>query len=202
MSDTVHPEVLWAQRSSDSDPDKNYIYLTITMPDVPADSLKLDIQPTYVEASGHSTTKNLNYKTKLELFAEIDPAKTKKNHTDRDLELVLYKKELKQEYWPRLLKEKGKVHFLRTDFDKWVDEDEQDGNADDDDFMSKMGGMGGGPGGFEDIDFSKLGAGPDATGDDEDGDESDDEEMPDLEGQEKEVVPSEEASKEKTEEAA
>jgi hypothetical protein len=49
---------------------------------------------------------------------QIDPEKTKKNHTDRDLELVLYKKELKEEYWPRLLKEKGKVHFLRTDFDK------------------------------------------------------------------------------------
>lgn len=49
---------------------------------------------------------------------QIDPDKTKKNHTDRDLELVLFKKELKEEYWPRLLKEKGKVHFLRTDFDK------------------------------------------------------------------------------------
>lgn len=28
------------------------------------------------------------------------------------------KKDLKEEFWPRLLKEKGKVHFLRTDFDK------------------------------------------------------------------------------------
>jgi hypothetical protein len=46
------------------------------------------------------------------------PGDTKKNHTDRDVELVLYKKELKEEFWPRLLKEKGKVHFLRTDFDK------------------------------------------------------------------------------------
>jgi hypothetical protein len=31
---------------------------------------------------------------------------------------VLFKKELGEEFWPRLLKEKGKVHFLRTDFDK------------------------------------------------------------------------------------
>jgi hypothetical protein len=46
------------------------------------------------------------------------PEETKKNHTDRDVELVLRKKELKEEFWPRLLKEKGKVHFLRTDFDK------------------------------------------------------------------------------------
>lgn len=46
------------------------------------------------------------------------PEETKKNHTDRDVELVLRKKDLKEEFWPRLLKEKGKVHFLRTDFDK------------------------------------------------------------------------------------
>jgi len=181
---------LWAQRSSDSDADKNYIYLTLGMPDVPEDKLKLDIKPTYVEASGHSTTKNVDYATKLELFGEIDPEKTKKNHTDSKIELVLYKKELKEEYWPRLLKEKGKVHFLRTDFDKWVDEDEQEGNPDDEDFMSKMGGMGGagGAGGFEGIDFSKLGAGPGMGGpgdDEEEGDESDDdEEMPELEGEE------------------
>lgn len=49
---------------------------------------------------------------------QIVPEESKTNHTDRDLELVLRKKELKEEYWPRLLKEKGKVHFLRTDFDK------------------------------------------------------------------------------------
>jgi len=40
------------------------------------------------------------------------------NHTDREVELVLRKKELKSEYWPRLLKEPKKYHFLKTDFDK------------------------------------------------------------------------------------
>lgn len=34
--------------------------------------------------------------------------------------------ELKIEYWPRLTKDKAKLQFLKTDFDKWVDEDEQD----------------------------------------------------------------------------
>ena len=32
--------------------------------------------------------------------------------------MVLQKKELAAEYWPRLLKDKAKVHFLKTDFDK------------------------------------------------------------------------------------
>ena len=31
---------------------------------------------------------------------------------------MLRKKEKKEEYWPRLLKESKKVHFLKTDFDK------------------------------------------------------------------------------------
>jgi hypothetical protein len=52
----------------------------------------------------------------------------------------LRKKELKEEFWPRLLKDNKKVHFLKTDFDKWVDEDEQD-EAPEDDFGG-MGGMG------------------------------------------------------------
>lgn len=34
------------------------------------------------------------------------------------MEFVIRKKELKQEYWPRLLKESKKVHFLKTNFDK------------------------------------------------------------------------------------
>jgi hypothetical protein len=50
-----------------------------------------------------------------------------------------------------LTKEKIRNAFIKTDFSKWVDEDEQDGAAaepdtGDDDMMSAMGGMGGMPG--------------------------------------------------------
>lgn len=34
------------------------------------------------------------------------------------MEFVLRKKELKEEFWPRLLKDSKKMHFLKTDFDK------------------------------------------------------------------------------------
>ena len=77
--------------------------------------------------------------------------KTQKRLTTRSLELVLRKKDLKSEYWARLSEEK-KVPFVKTDFDRWVDEDEQDGaeepnlgGGDDMDFGG-MGGMGGMPG--------------------------------------------------------
>ncbi|KAK2928829.1 hypothetical protein FoTM2_011693 [Fusarium oxysporum f. sp. vasinfectum] len=163
MSDTVYPEVLWAQRSSVADASKNFIYLTISVPDVPKDSLTLDLQPTKLTFTGTSSTLKKKYHVELEFWGEIDPAESKINHTAKNVEIKLQKKELKEEYWPRLLKDSKRVHFLKTDFDKWVDEDEQN-EAPEDDF-SQFGGMGGMPGmgdmggDFGGIDFSKLGGG-------------------------------------------
>ncbi|KAK0612893.1 HSP20-like chaperone [Bombardia bombarda] len=206
MSTTTQiPEVLWAQRSSPADPEKNFIYLTISVPDVPASDLKLDIKPTGLTFTGRSDSLKRTYHLELEFYAEIDPEASRINHTSRDVEMKLRKKDLSDAYWPRLLKESKKVHFLKTDFDKWVDEDEQD-EATEDDFsnfggmegMPGMGGMGGGGmegmggmGGndFSGIDFSKLSGaggmpgGEDDESDDDDDDESDDD-MPALMGEE------------------
>ncbi|KAL2155273.1 hypothetical protein VTH82DRAFT_14 [Thermothelomyces myriococcoides] len=184
MATKVTPEVLWAQRSHETDAEKNFIYLTIKVPDVPRENIKLDIQPTKLSFEGHSDTLKKTYQVELEFYAEIDPAESKTHHTPRDVELKLRKKELNKDYWPRLLKDTKKVHFLKTDFDKWVDEDEQnEGNEDDFNFGGDMGG----------IDFSKLGgAGANTGGDDDDFDESD-EDMPPLEGEDE----NEKAEKEK-----
>ena len=162
----------WAQRSNASTAAKNIIYLTVFAPDVPDAKLKVDLQPSSVEVTGESTTKGTTYHVKMDFFEEIDVDESKTFHTARDVAFVLRKKEMKEEYWPRLTKEKAKLHFLKTDFDKWVDEDEQDGVADEDP-MAGMGGMGGMPGmggedgGFGGIDFSKLGGAggmPDLSG--------------------------------------
>ncbi|KAK0626269.1 HSP20-like chaperone [Immersiella caudata] len=202
MTTTVTPEVLWAQRSSKADPEKNFIYLTISVPDVPASNLKLDLKPTGLSFTGHSDTLKKTYALELEFYAEIDVAESKTNHTARDVEMKLRKKELDESYWPRLLKEAKKVHFLKTDFDKWVDEDEQNEAAEDDfsNFggmggMPGMGGMGGG-GDFGGIDFSKLGGGAGLPTGDDDGEEeeSDDEDMPPLEGEEEEAAGDKKAS--------
>lgn len=195
MAEVAFPEVLWAQRSSSSDAAKNFIYLTINVPDVPKDGLQLDLKPTGLTFTGTSGTLKRKYHVELEFFAEIDPAETKINHSAKNVEMKIQKKELKDEYWPRLLKDDKKLHFLKTDFDKWVDEDEQN-DAPEEDF-SQFGGMGGMPGmggDFGGIDFSKLGGGagmPDlggmgGDGDEEDSGDDDDEDMPALEGEEAE----------------
>jgi len=201
MATNVTPEVLWAQRSSNADPEKNFVYLTINVPDVPTSNIKLDLQPTKLTFTGHSDTLKKTYHVELEFYAEIDPAESKVNHTARDVEMKLRKKELTETYWPRLLKESKKMHFLKTDFDKWVDEDEQN-EAEEEDFsqfggaggmggMPGMGGMGGGD--FGGIDFSKLGAGGGMP--EMDDEEESDDDMPPLEGEEEEATKKEEAPK-------
>jgi len=193
MSSQTTPEVLWAQRSSKDDAEKNYIYLTIGTPDVPKSSMKLSLTPTKLTFTGHSETKKTTYHVELEFYAEIDPENSKTHHTDRDVEVVLRKKELKEEFWPRLLKDTKKMHFLKTDFDKWVDEDEQNA-VPEDDYMNNFGGAGGmgDDGGFGGIDFSKLGAGAGGAGmpgmegldaEGGEGDSDDDDDMPGLEGE-------------------
>jgi hypothetical protein len=140
MMATFASAVLWAQRSSNSDPAKNFIYLTISVPDVPPANLKLDLKPQGLTFTGHSDTLKKTYHLELELYGVIDVPESKVHHTPKNVEIKLRKKELDEAYWPRLLKDSKKVHFLKTDFDKWVDEDEQNEAADED--FSNFGGMG------------------------------------------------------------
>ncbi|GMG13712.1 unnamed protein product [Aspergillus oryzae var. brunneus] len=147
------------RRSSADEAERNYLYVNIKAPDVDRKEATLKITPTNVTFAGDSK-KGVRYEVSLDLYAEIDPENSKVNHSDREVELVLRKKELKQEYWPRLLKDSQKVHFLKTDFDK---QDE----APEDDYANNFGGLdalGGGEGGLGNIDFSKLGAGLEGMG--------------------------------------
>jgi hypothetical protein len=118
MSNNWRRAVTWAQRSSSSDPEKNYVYLTIVAADVPESDLKLDLKESSLSFKGASTSKKVTYAIDIDFYAEIDPNESKISHSGRDVSLVLRKKELKEEYWPRLLKDSKKVHYLKTDFDK------------------------------------------------------------------------------------
>jgi len=153
-TDVFTPEVLWAQRSSATDESKNVIYLTITAADLHPETRKVEITPTAIDFYGESKTRK--YGVKLELFAEIDPAQSTKHFSNRGVEFQLRKKEAKDEFWPRLLKESKKLQFVRTDFDKWVDEDEQDEAPAEENLA---GGPGADAGDFGGLDFSKLGGG-------------------------------------------
>lgn len=114
------------------------------MPDCKKEDMKLDLKPTGLSFEGTSDSLKKSYKLDIEFLNEIDVENSKIHHTSKNIEMVLRKKELKEEFWPRLLKGSQKMHYLKTNFDKWVDEDEQE-DAPEEDFGG-MGGMGGGEG--------------------------------------------------------
>lgn len=130
--------VLWAQRSSNSDPLRNIVYLTVNIQDPDQQTLKIDITSTSLKLSGKSTTVDQEYDLSIDFFKEIDATSVRKTVTGSHVFFVLVKKDLDEEYWPRLTKEKVKYRNIRTDFDKWVDEDEQDEQGNEEDPMAGM----------------------------------------------------------------
>ncbi|KAG9051231.1 hypothetical protein FS837_010518 [Tulasnella sp. UAMH 9824] len=188
----THPEILWAQRSSETEEEKNIVYLTINLPDVQENTIKYELTPKSISfaAKAGNASKGIaekDYEFKLDFFEEVVPEQSKKRINSRDISLILRKKEKKLEFWPRLTKEKLKIPFIKTDFGKWVDEDEQEGEAlrPDDDFDMDMGGMGG-MSGMGGMDIESMLANMKAQGgpkgdEEEEGTDSDDDGPPPLE---------------------
>ncbi|CAL9203619.1 uncharacterized protein OsI_027940-like [Musa acuminata AAA Group] len=146
-----YPEVKWAQRL-----DK--VYITVQLPD--AKDVKVNLEPdgifTFFATAG---TGNNTYELKMDLYDKVDKDASKINIGVRSIFVVVAKAE--KQWWKKLLRGDGKApHYLKVDWDKWVDEDD-DGPGDLD-----LGGM----------DFSNFNnMGGDAM--DDDFEDSDDEEQ-------------------------
>jgi prostaglandin-E synthase len=140
-----HPEVLWAQRT-----DK--VLITIALPDPIDPKINVDASGK-LEFSAKAGADKTPYELDLELAGEIDNEKSKIQITNRHILAVLEKKE--PGYWDKLLKGKGKTpQYIKVDWSKWVDEDEEKGEFDTSnmqDFSQFGGGMGGGMGGMGDM---------------------------------------------------
>ena len=108
------PQVKWAQRP-------NLIFLTICLED--CKSPKIELLPGRLIFQGVSGPENKQYKLNIEFLKEIVPEKCKFAIRDREIDLVLEKLE-SGPYWDRLIKSKTKTHWLKVNFDKWVDEEE------------------------------------------------------------------------------
>lgn len=156
------PTVTWAQRN-------DVIYLTICLEDCKNPTINLT--DTKLTFSGKGGTNKDLYEISLEFEKEVNPQESKFAVNARNISFVIKKKE-SGPYWPSLLKGIKKAFWLKTDFNKWKDEDESDDDMDRNmdlaEMMQSMGGMTGGD------------AGPGGPGlvDEED---SDDENLPDLE---------------------
>lgn len=156
------PQVLWAQQS-------DRLFLTIDLQDSKDPQIKLNNDSekkcgtVFFDGAAKSTATGPElheYKLDLELFGEVDPDESKISRKDRSVVLVIAKKE--QGHWDRLLKTSARMPNIKVDWDKWVDEDEEETKPEFD--MSSLGNL---------QDFSKYGA--------DGGEDSDDEEIPPLE---------------------
>ncbi|KAJ3195495.1 hypothetical protein HK101_011931 [Irineochytrium annulatum] len=134
------PECVWAQRTDE-------LYVTINVSDVENPEISLTAESLTFSGLSHGK----RYKVELSFYKEVDAEASKQLITARNLTFVIAKKEQGEEYWPRLLKQAGKNNFLKTDFSKWKDEDEEEEappGMDMSQFDAMNGGMGGGMGGM------------------------------------------------------
>ncbi|KAL7584076.1 hypothetical protein Lser_V15G43035 [Lactuca serriola] len=158
-----HPTLKWAQRA-------DVLFITIDLPD--AKNVKLKLEPEgkfYFSATAGA--ENLPYEININLHDKVDVDKSKASVGPRTIVYLIKKEESK--WWNRLLKEEGKTPmFVKCDWDKWLDEDEQEEKV-------------GGDMDFGDIDFSKLNMG---GGGEFDEDDSDTEEEINKEEEEEEAI--------------
>ena len=196
MAKLSPPLVTWAQRPG-------LIFLTVCLED--CKEPKIEVKPNYLKFHGNGGADKKDHEVTIEFLKEIDPDKSKFAVKERVIEFALEKKE-SGPYWERLLKDKTKQHWLRIDFNKWVDEDASDdeegapgggpGGANLEQMMAQMGGLGGmggmpgmgGMGGMPGMggmggmhNMGDMGGMDRPNLEDLDGEDSDDEELPDLE---------------------
>lgn len=169
----VPPPVEWAQRA-------DILFISVA-----AECKDIDYKFTEdsMHFQGSSTDGTKQYEVTLNFLHKINADKVATKNTARRIEFVITKAEAGP-YWAKLTTDKKKPHFLKSDFNKWRDED-----SDNDDEEE---GQGQGPGPMGGGDFSNMqnmfanmgaGAGKPNFDDfnDQPEEDSDDEEIPNLE---------------------
>ncbi|XP_017187040.2 uncharacterized protein OsI_027940-like isoform X2 [Malus sylvestris] len=148
-----HPEVKWAQRV-----DK--VFITVLLPDAKDAKVKLEPEGVF-SFSASAGAENHQYELKLDLFDKVNVEESKINVGVRSIFCIVEKAE--PAWWNKLLSGDGKTpHYVKVDWDKWVDEDDDTAGSGLGDMdlggmdFSKFGGMGGddmgGMGDFDDSD--------------------------------------------------
>jgi len=116
------PRVLWAQQ-------RETVLLTVAVPDIEKVDVKFEESSVSFNGQPSSTDAKdkIVYAVKIDLYEKIDPEACKyENIGQKYWRLLLKKKDSTVAFWPRLTKEKTRLHWLQTDFDHWKDDDESD----------------------------------------------------------------------------
>ncbi|KAF4397118.1 hypothetical protein CsatB_027656 [Cannabis sativa] len=115
-----HPEVLWAQRS-----DK--VYLTVALPDAKDINVKCEPQGLFSFSALGAQGEPFHFT--LTLYGTILPEGCKTKPGLRNIICSIQKEQ--KGWWKRLLKTEEKpAPYLKVDWNKWCDEDEEESRSD------------------------------------------------------------------------
>eukprot|EP00800_Vazella_pourtalesii_P012537 TRINITY_DN29454_c0_g1_i1.p1 TRINITY_DN29454_c0_g1~~TRINITY_DN29454_c0_g1_i1.p1 ORF type:complete len:154 (+),score=41.60 TRINITY_DN29454_c0_g1_i1:56-517(+) len=132
FSETIPPLTKWAQR-------EDKLFITIQVYNTNSDKSRQVIKEDMLEfvcVEDRKGKESISYLLELNFFAKIDPTKTLKKENDREIIFVFFK--LKNEFWPRLTTSEKKLHYLKTDFDKWLDPDDSGDEAEKEKNLDKL----------------------------------------------------------------
>merc|ERR1712131_66900 len=92
-----------------------------------------------LQPDGKKSPNKKQYRNELDLYGKVDIKSCGYQEFGRSVKCLLPRKEA-GEYWPRLTKEKQKIHWLKVDFARWRDEDddETEDKIDEEFDMNKM----------------------------------------------------------------
>lgn len=117
----LHPIIKWAQR-------KDRVFIEVPLRDIKGE--KIELAPQGLSFSGESAGKN--YSFNVELYEEVVPEvlldltqTSKWTKTGLHLSIVLTKKDSNKAYWVRLTKQPVKSQYIQCDWNKWIDDDEE-----------------------------------------------------------------------------
>ena len=115
-----NPPIMWAQ-------DHEHVFVTIKLHDVIDEEIKFHSNGFYFK--GKTKKPEQTYETTFTLFNEILPndEETKYQKLARDIKLNMRKKDANS-WWPRLAQTSAKLHNVSIDWDKWVDDSDEDIN--------------------------------------------------------------------------
>mmetsp|Transcript_9080 Transcript_9080/g.33505 ORF Transcript_9080/g.33505 Transcript_9080/m.33505 type:complete len:181 (-) Transcript_9080:100-642(-) len=119
MSGTKLAPLSWAQR-------KDRLYLTFPIPD----SSNVTIQQTATKLAFSCTgAEGQQFQLEFEFYSPVKETSGEWKNTGRGVEMKVMKKDDDTEYWPKLYKGSTKFRNITVDWNRWIDEDEEDQDA-------------------------------------------------------------------------
>ncbi|KAF8970177.1 hypothetical protein BDZ97DRAFT_129642 [Flammula alnicola] len=132
MTSVKTPSVLWAQRSSATTKQKNFIYLTVNLRGIMHSTLKYTVTDTTIslKVNAKEGDEQCEYAFELDFHAEVVPKALEKCKTPQSVTIVIFKKDITARDWPQL--SKTVLAYVKTDFSRWTWEGDESDDVDED----------------------------------------------------------------------